>query len=115
MIALSDGEMLRAEHLPPELGGPTVAGGEAPTTFQEQRVEAERRIVLAALERNGWHITRTAESLRSRRPRQPTQDHAAARHSTLSRRSTSYRMPGPTFGASAPLIHHCFGSDRCRG
>ena len=32
-------------------------------TFQEQKVEAERQIILAALERNAWHITRTAEAL----------------------------------------------------
>jgi transcriptional regulator with GAF, ATPase, and Fis domain len=32
-------------------------------SFQAQRAEAERRIVLGALERHEWHVTRTAESL----------------------------------------------------
>jgi transcriptional regulator with GAF, ATPase, and Fis domain len=32
-------------------------------SFQEQRTSAERRIVLAALEKHEWHITRTAEAL----------------------------------------------------
>ena len=35
-------------------------GGE---TFQELKAEAERRIVIAALERHEWHVTRTAEAL----------------------------------------------------
>ena len=40
--------------------GSAAGGGE---TFQELKAEAERRIVIAALERNEWHITRTAEAL----------------------------------------------------
>jgi transcriptional regulator with GAF, ATPase, and Fis domain len=36
------------------------SGGE---TFQELKAEAERRIVIAALERHEWHVTRTAEAL----------------------------------------------------
>ena len=31
--------------------------------FHSLKVEAERQIVVAALERNEWHITRTAEEL----------------------------------------------------
>ncbi len=31
--------------------------------FHTLKVEAERQIVVAALERNDWHITRTAEEL----------------------------------------------------
>jgi transcriptional regulator with GAF, ATPase, and Fis domain len=34
-----------------------------PMTFVERKAEAERQIVVAALERNEWHITRTAEEL----------------------------------------------------
>ena len=65
MIIASDGEMIGPEQVPPEIrathadrGG---AGGGG--TFQELKAEAERRILIAALERNGWHITRTAEEL----------------------------------------------------
>ena len=32
-------------------------------TFQALKAEAERRIVITALERNAWHVTRTAEAL----------------------------------------------------
>jgi two-component system nitrogen regulation response regulator NtrX len=39
------------------------SGGSAGATLREQKLEAERRIVLEALERNGWQITRTAEAL----------------------------------------------------
>ncbi|MGH7536637.1 MAG: sigma-54 interaction domain-containing protein, partial [Gemmatimonadales bacterium] len=63
MIIAADGEVIRVEHLPAELAG----AGEPPEsqlrTFQEQKSEAERRIVVAALERNEWHVTRTAEEL----------------------------------------------------
>jgi DNA-binding NtrC family response regulator len=68
MVVQADGETIRAEHLPPELGGADAAAGAAsadgaPATFQTLRAEAERRIVLAALERHDWHVTRTAEAL----------------------------------------------------
>ena len=65
MIIAADGEVLRAEHIPLEIQEqskappPSSAGG----GFQSLRTEAERQIVAAALERNGWHITRTAEEL----------------------------------------------------
>jgi len=32
-------------------------------TFEEQKQEAERQIVIQALERNEWHVTKTAEEL----------------------------------------------------
>ena len=64
MVIAADGEIIREEHLPPGIRG---NGAPAPAadahTFQELRTEAERRIILAALERHEWHITRTAESL----------------------------------------------------
>jgi DNA-binding NtrC family response regulator len=64
MIVLADGDILRAEHVPAEIRG--VAGessDSSPTTYQDLKTEAERRIILAALERNEWHITNTAEDL----------------------------------------------------
>ncbi len=64
MIVAADGEMIRPEHLPAEIRGEVPAeAGPAPQTWQELRAEAERRIIIAALERHDWHITRTAESL----------------------------------------------------
>jgi DNA-binding NtrC family response regulator len=62
LVVTADGETIRGEHVPPEIRGqPT--GGEAPRTYQDQKTEAERGIILAALERHGWHVTKTAEAL----------------------------------------------------
>jgi DNA-binding NtrC family response regulator len=64
MVVMADGEFVRAEHLPGELRGTTTEAADSPgTSFQDLKVDAERRIILAALERNSWHITNTAESL----------------------------------------------------
>src|SRR2546428_543109 len=42
----------------------TAAGADsAPTPFHALKAEAERRILVAALEHNDWHITRTAQAL----------------------------------------------------
>ena len=63
MIIATDGEVIGADQVPPEIRGeaaPAAGGGE---TFQELKAEAERRIVIAALERHEWHVTRTAEAL----------------------------------------------------
>jgi DNA-binding NtrC family response regulator len=62
MVVAADGDILRPEHVPADLREavpPPTAG----TSFQEQKAESERRIIISALERNDWHITRTAESL----------------------------------------------------
>jgi len=65
MVIDSDGDVIGAEHVPPELAGSN--GGSVATrearTFVERKAEAERQIIVAALERNQWHITRTAEEL----------------------------------------------------
>src|SRR3712207_7194226 len=66
MVIAADGEVIGAEHVPAEVRGARVPGpapASGPRTFHELRVEAERRIVAAALERNDWHVTRTAEEL----------------------------------------------------
>ena len=56
--------MIGPEHVPAEIRGESAgAGGRSRETLQELKAEAERRIVIAALERNEWHITRTAEAL----------------------------------------------------
>ena len=50
--------------MPAEIrGGAAPAGRGGAQTFQELKAEAERRIVIAALERHEWHVTRTAEAL----------------------------------------------------
>ena len=63
MIIATDGEVIGPDQVPSEIRGetePATGGGE---TFQELKAEAERRIVIAALERHEWHVTRTAEAL----------------------------------------------------
>ena len=65
MVIDSDGDVIGAEHVPPELvgGAPDKSRSGEARTFVERKAEAERQIVIAALERNEWHITRTAEEL----------------------------------------------------
>jgi two-component system nitrogen regulation response regulator NtrX len=63
-VVSADGEVIRLANLPPTVRGPgafDAAASEA--SFQAQRNEAERRIVLAALEKHSWQITKTAEAL----------------------------------------------------
>ena len=61
MVVTADGETIRAEHVPPGIRGDAPA--ETSRTFQELKADAERKIILAALERHDWHVTRTAEAL----------------------------------------------------
>ena len=67
MIIATDGETIGVENIPADIqeAGPraSAAGGPAPTTFHALKAEAERQIIVAALERNDWHITRTAHAL----------------------------------------------------
>ena len=63
MVIASDSAVIGAEHVPPEIRGVTVAPRPAGGTLVEQRAEAERQIVVAALERHEWHVTRTAQAL----------------------------------------------------
>ncbi len=66
MIIASDDDRLGPEHVPREIrvdGPPEERVVRSPMTFQELKKDAERRIVLAALEENDWQITRTAAQL----------------------------------------------------
>ena len=65
MVIDSDSDIIGPEHVPAELigsGGERAAANGA-RTFVERKAEAERQIVVEALERNEWHITKTAEEL----------------------------------------------------
>ena len=65
MIIATDGEVIAPEHVPAEIR-PARASARARADlrdFQELKAEAERRIIVAALERHEWHVTRTAEAL----------------------------------------------------
>jgi DNA-binding NtrC family response regulator len=60
IIAAGDDD-IRAEHVPPEIAEAAAdAGG---TTLQALRADAERQIIIAALDRNDGHITDTAREL----------------------------------------------------
>jgi len=67
MIIATDREELTRDDVPGEIrdGKPAVSRtSHAPLrSYEEQKLEAERQIIVAALERNDWHITRTAEQL----------------------------------------------------
>ena len=64
MLIAADGDVIGPEQVPAEIveGASLTNTGEA-RTFLERKAEAERQIVVAALERNEWHITRTAHDL----------------------------------------------------
>jgi two-component system nitrogen regulation response regulator NtrX len=64
MVIATDGDTLGAEQVPAEIVDDSPRGASAPArTFLERKAEAERQIIVAALERNDWHITRTAQDL----------------------------------------------------
>src|SRR5438093_1573445 len=69
MLIASDGDALTREVVPAEIRNsrtPHAArrtSSDAPRTFEEQKQEAERQIVIQALERNEWHVTKTAKEL----------------------------------------------------
>ncbi len=66
MIIAADGEVLRAEHVPAEIqehGIESVRPASEERGFAALKAEAERQIVVAALERHDWHITHTAQEL----------------------------------------------------
>jgi DNA-binding NtrC family response regulator len=62
MIIATDGEVIGPDAVPAEIRGGQPAT-EPGTTFQALKAEAERRIIITALERHEWQITRTAEVL----------------------------------------------------
>jgi DNA-binding NtrC family response regulator len=63
LIIAAPGDRILPEHVPAEIRGERTPLTEQAATFIQRRAEAERRIVLDALHRNDWHITRTAADL----------------------------------------------------
>jgi two-component system nitrogen regulation response regulator NtrX len=64
MIIACDAEALTAADVPAEIASEAPpAASDGPRTFQQLKAEAERQIIVAALERNDWHITNTAREL----------------------------------------------------
>jgi DNA-binding NtrC family response regulator len=65
MIIAADGDVIAPEQVPVEIrpaGGPAI-GASRGQGFQELKAEAERRIIVSALERHEWHVARTAQAL----------------------------------------------------
>jgi len=63
LVIAAPGDVITTEHVPVEIRERSASISASGQTFQEQKTEAERRIVVAALERNEWHVTRSAEEL----------------------------------------------------
>jgi two-component system nitrogen regulation response regulator NtrX len=67
MLIASSATVIDADDVPPDIRGDREdeASDEAATagTLKALKAEAEREIVLAALEKHGWQVTRTAEAL----------------------------------------------------
>jgi two-component system nitrogen regulation response regulator NtrX len=67
MMIASDGAVITAAEVPPEIRveerDDTADPSAAPGTLKAMKAQAERQIVVAALEKHGWHVTKTAEAL----------------------------------------------------
>src|SRR5687767_1973610 len=67
MMIASETDVIGADDIPPEIRGGERDESEdasaAPGTLKALKGQAERQIVLAALDRHDWHVTRTAEAL----------------------------------------------------
>jgi DNA-binding NtrC family response regulator len=66
MLIASDDPVIGAPDVPPEVrGDDRDDGGETapPGSLKAMKAQAERQIVLAALDKHEWHVTRTAEAL----------------------------------------------------
>jgi transcriptional regulator of acetoin/glycerol metabolism len=67
MLIASEDDVIGVQDIPPEIDADAreqeADPAAPPGTFRAQKAEAERQILLSALERHGWHITHTAEAL----------------------------------------------------
>jgi transcriptional regulator of acetoin/glycerol metabolism len=65
MMIASDAPVMGIAEVPPEIRGEErdEAGDAAPGSLKALKAQAERQILLTALEQHEWHVTRTAEAL----------------------------------------------------
>jgi two-component system nitrogen regulation response regulator NtrX len=67
MVIASDGDTIGPEHVPLEIreagASRATAGAVAGHSFLERKAEAERQILVAALDQHDWHVTQTAQDL----------------------------------------------------
>jgi DNA-binding NtrC family response regulator len=66
LVIATDGDEIGTGAIPAEIRRTPNASrrtSDDARTYEEQKAEAERQIIVAALERNDWHLTRTAREL----------------------------------------------------
>jgi two-component system nitrogen regulation response regulator NtrX len=67
MLIASEDDVIGVQDIPPEIDADAreqeFDPAAPPGTFRAQKAQAERQILLSALERHAWHITNTAEAL----------------------------------------------------
>lgn len=64
LIISSDDDVIQVDEMPVELQGVVLSQASVPAqTYQERKTEAERQIIISALEENAWHISNTAKAL----------------------------------------------------
>ena len=63
MVISTDDQLLGIDTLPLEVTADYDVSARDAVTFRELKSEAERQMIVAALERNDWHITNTAAEL----------------------------------------------------
>ena len=61
MIIAAEGDTIGVEHVPADIVD--AAEKRQPVTLQDRKADAERQIIIEALNRNNWQITRTAQDL----------------------------------------------------
>jgi two-component system NtrC family response regulator len=67
MMIASDAAVITVAEVPPDIRGDDRDDADdpsaAPGTLKAMKAQAERQIVVAALEKHNWHVTKTAEAL----------------------------------------------------
>jgi DNA-binding NtrC family response regulator len=63
MLIATDAAVLDVHSVPADLRSADASAAPLGGTYADQKAEAERRIIVQALERNQWHLTRTAKDL----------------------------------------------------
>ena len=82
MMIASDTAVITVAEVPPDIRGDDRDDADdpsaAPGTLKAMKAQAERQIVVAALEKHNWHVTKTAEALGLGRSLEPSEDHETA-------------------------------------
>jgi two-component system, NtrC family, nitrogen regulation response regulator NtrX len=64
LVIETEGDVVSSDDVPTDVAAAAPQQPDAPVrTYHERKLEAERHIVVEALERHDWHVTRTAQEL----------------------------------------------------